>query len=125
MTQEVVDALRDAPPLGDERGLVALFERAALVSEGPRVTLDDLERAAGVATTPATSSSGSSDASPNPDAWAGSFADFERAVLAHALRRAGGNKSEAARALGLKRTTFLDKLRRSGLRENELDADAS
>ena len=31
------------------------------------------------------------------------------------MTRAGGNKSEAARALGLKRTTFLDKLRRYGV----------
>jgi DNA-binding protein Fis len=31
------------------------------------------------------------------------------------MERAAGNKSEAARALGLKRTTFLDKLKRHGL----------
>jgi transcriptional regulator of acetoin/glycerol metabolism len=38
-------------------------------------------------------------------------------VLQHALERTGGNKSEAARLLGLPRTTFLDKLRRHGLDE--------
>lgn len=32
-----------------------------------------------------------------------------------ALRAAGGNQSSAARALGLPRTTFLNKLRRHGL----------
>jgi DNA-binding NtrC family response regulator len=43
----------------------------------------------------------------------------ERRLLERALRRSGGNKSEAARRLGLKRTTFLDKLRRYGLEQRE------
>jgi len=41
---------------------------------------------------------------------------LERRILQAALDRSGGNKSEAARALGLARTTFLDKLRKFGLR---------
>jgi DNA-binding NtrC family response regulator len=45
----------------------------------------------------------------------GTYLEVERRLLERALRRSGGNKSEAARALGLKRTTFLDKLRRHGL----------
>ena len=45
----------------------------------------------------------------------GTYLDVERRLLERALRRSGGNKSEAARVLGLKRTTFLDKLRRHGL----------
>jgi uncharacterized small protein (DUF1192 family) len=49
------------------------------------------------------------------DAWIGSYTDLETRILEKALERANGNKSEAARALGLKRTTFLDKLRRAGL----------
>jgi DNA-binding NtrC family response regulator len=47
----------------------------------------------------------------------GTLREVEARVLQRALRRSGGNKSEAARALGLKRTTFLDKLRRHGLDE--------
>ncbi len=46
------------------------------------------------------------------DPLVGSYADVERRVLLRALEIAGGNKSQAARDLGLKRTTFLDKLRR-------------
>ncbi|MGF1466355.1 MAG: helix-turn-helix domain-containing protein [Sandaracinaceae bacterium] len=41
-----------------------------------------------------------------------SFAEAEERLLRGALARAGGNKTEAARLLGLKRTTFLDKLKR-------------
>jgi DNA-binding NtrC family response regulator len=43
------------------------------------------------------------------------LAELEERALLRALQRADGNKSEAARMLGLKRTTFLDKLRRLGL----------
>ncbi|MEM9726979.1 MAG: helix-turn-helix domain-containing protein [Myxococcota bacterium] len=45
----------------------------------------------------------------------GTYAEVERRTLHRALIRAGGNKSEAARMLGLKRTTFVDRLRRHGL----------
>ncbi|MEZ4256630.1 MAG: sigma 54-interacting transcriptional regulator [Polyangiales bacterium] len=48
------------------------------------------------------------------DPLAGTYDELELRILLHALDRAGGNKSEAARLLGLKRTTFLDKLRRFG-----------
>ncbi len=45
----------------------------------------------------------------------GTYAEMERQILERALERSGGNKSEAARLLGLKRTTFFDKLKRHGL----------
>jgi two-component system response regulator HydG len=50
---------------------------------------------------------------PADDPYAGTFADIEHRALTEALRRAGGNKSLAARRLGLKRTTFLEKLKRT------------
>ena len=40
---------------------------------------------------------------------------FERSVIAEALRKADGNQSEAARRLGLTRMTLIDKLKRHGL----------
>lgn len=48
-------------------------------------------------------------------AYLGSFVDQEREILRQALERAGGNKTRAATALGLKRTTLIDKLKRHGL----------
>jgi two-component system response regulator AtoC len=42
-------------------------------------------------------------------------ASRERVRLAEALQRAGGNKGEAARALGLHRATLWRKLREHGL----------
>jgi transcriptional regulator of acetoin/glycerol metabolism len=41
--------------------------------------------------------------------------DIERRRLTNALRDAAGNQSTAARALGMPRTTFINKLRRYGL----------
>lgn len=53
------------------------------------------------------------------DPYLGTYASLEQQILLRAIERAGGNKSEAARALGLKRTTFIDKLRRFGLDDSE------
>ncbi|HYQ80700.1 MAG TPA: helix-turn-helix domain-containing protein, partial [Anaeromyxobacteraceae bacterium] len=40
---------------------------------------------------------------------------YERGLLVEALRAAGGNRSEAARRLGISRVTLHDKLRKHGL----------
>ncbi len=52
----------------------------------------------------------------------GTYAEVERRLLLRTLERASGNKSKAARALGLKRTTFLDKLGRHALDEGSEEA---
>lgn len=51
------------------------------------------------------------------ESLSGTYVEVECRLLERALLRSGGNKSEAARLLGLKRTTFLDKLRRHGLEQ--------
>ena len=47
----------------------------------------------------------------------GSFIEQERDILRRALDHAGGNRTRAARALGLKRTTLIEKLRKLGIEE--------
>jgi DNA-binding NtrC family response regulator len=89
---------------GNHDELAAVIERAAARAEGPRVTRADL---------PALGGGAGPEDGEHP--LEGSFESVEGRVLARALQRAGGNKSEAARLLGLKRTTFLDKLKRHGL----------
>ena len=55
---------------------------------------------------------------PSPDvAFEGTYEEIERRAILSALARSDGNKSKAARMLGLKRTTFLDKVRRLGIDE--------
>ena len=60
--------------------------------------------------------------SPGPSVSTSSFREqvetLERALLAGALEAAAGNQSEAARGLGLSRVTFLDKLKRYGLKRD-------
>lgn len=87
---------------GGVRELDDIIERAVRRAESPRITVADLALDAPVEAA-------------SEEGWAGTWAELEVRMLEKALERAGGNKSEAARLLGLKRTTFLDKLRRAGL----------
>jgi DNA-binding NtrC family response regulator len=88
---------------GNEVELFALVERAVRRATPPRITKADVGPL--VVREPET----------HGDPLAGSLAEIERRALETALARAGGNKSEAARLLGVARTTFLDKLKRAGL----------
>jgi transcriptional regulator of acetoin/glycerol metabolism len=93
---------------GNHRELSLIIDRAVAGAHGLRLTLTDL-------------SIGRLAANSGDDPLAGSMEEVERRVLLHALSRAGGNKSEAARLLGLPRTTLLDKLRRHKLDEASHD----
>jgi DNA-binding NtrC family response regulator len=106
--EDALKALLDHPFSEGTRELESIVERAVGRARGVRITLADLELAA-----PTSTSAGTAPA--EGDAWVGSYTELETRILEKALERAHGNKSEAARALGLKRTTFLDKLRRAGL----------
>ncbi|MFO0557923.1 MAG: helix-turn-helix domain-containing protein [Polyangiales bacterium] len=109
--RDAMEALRAWPFPGDDRELDEAIERASITAVG-RITVEDLP-------SPIGRSRASSSNAPKPTAAADAetFDALERRILEAALERAGGNKSEAARALGLARTTFLDKLRKYGLRE--------
>lgn len=89
--------------------LQSVIDRAVRASHGSKVTREDLPRLTGSAST--------------EDPLGGTYEAIERRLLEHALLRAAGNKSEAARLLGLKRTTFLDKLRRYQLDDGSRDSE--
>lgn len=89
---------------GNELELFALVERAVRRATPPRITKADV---------------GPLVVRESVDPLTGSLADIERRALETALARAGGNKSEAARLLGVARTTFLDKLKRAGIDAGE------
>ncbi|MBK8170469.1 MAG: sigma 54-interacting transcriptional regulator [Sandaracinaceae bacterium] len=84
---------------GNLRELQSVVDRAVATATGQQVTVKDIPALA--EETPSVE-----------DPLDGTYDMLERRILEQALLRASGNKSEAARALGLKRTTFLDKLRR-------------
>jgi DNA-binding NtrC family response regulator len=93
---------------GNCEELDAVIERSVARCEGPRVRMQDLPT---LGQAPRSA--------PTASQLDGTLERVEKRVLRRALERANGNKSEAARLLGLKRTTFLDKLRRNGLEPEE------
>lgn len=104
--QSALERLLAHPWPGNVRELELVVELAAEATEGEMVTGETIGTML---------ASGVPPAEPPPEG--GSLVDIERRALMRALEQAGGNKSVAARSLGLKRTTFLDKLRRFGLDE--------
>jgi DNA-binding NtrC family response regulator len=112
IAREALDALRAWPFPGDDRELDEVIERAVQCAK-EKITREDLPAAIGSGAS--ILHGGTSRTTSSADAE--SFESLERRILESALERAAGNKSEAARALGLARTTFLDKLRKHGLRE--------
>ena len=97
--QGAVDALLRHDWPGNLRELQHVIDRAVAKADGPQVLRRHLPPLP------------TADA-PQVDPLSGTYAEVEARMLRRAMQRAGGNKSEAARILGLKRTTFLDKLRR-------------
>jgi DNA-binding NtrC family response regulator len=102
---EAIEALKRHEWPGNVRELYHALERAYLIGSG-RITAELL----------ALEPAGIESASPVPN---GSFQavmdQAERRLLENSLRAAGGNKTAAAAALGMKPSTFRDKLSKHGL----------
>jgi two-component system response regulator HydG len=92
-------ALREHDFPFNQHELELVIERAVALTTGLRVEPSDLP------------------ALPRGNLRVGSFIEQEREILRRALDTAGGNRTRAARALGLKRTTLIEKLRKLGLDE--------
>jgi len=102
---EAIEALKRHDWPGNVRELYHSLERAYLVGSG-RITADLL------ALEPAGTVSGSEV--PN-GSFQAAMDQAERRLLESALKAAGGNKTAAAAALGMKPSTFRDKLAKHGL----------
>jgi len=102
IAEEAIERLLEHGWPGNLRELQHVIDRAVAKAESDTVLAKDLPALARPKT---------------PDPLDGTYAEMERHLLVRAMKRAGGNKSEAARILGLKRTTFLDKLRRQGIED--------
>jgi two-component system response regulator HydG len=101
----VLERLRMHSWPGDVEELETVITNAVLRAEGDMLRVDDV------------AFYGDTVQSLDGDPYFGTYASLEQQILQKAIERAGGNKSEAARALGLKRTTFIDKLRRFNLED--------
>ncbi|MEX0701261.1 MAG: sigma 54-interacting transcriptional regulator [Planctomycetales bacterium] len=125
---EALAALERHPWPGNVRELQNVVERAVVLAEDGRITLKELPadfarlaapawRALEAKPQPADASSSSpmpvsSVATAN---GGGQFAGDERRQLLRALERSGGNKAQAARLLGMPRSTYFSKLKKHGL----------
>jgi transcriptional regulator with GAF, ATPase, and Fis domain len=111
--------LKAFPWPGNIRQLESVIDRAVVVADRAAVTVDDLPPELGGADTPAF---------PAPEAAVNGLANGsavqserrererrEREQLVRALAATNGNKAEAARALGMARSTLLSRLKRLGL----------
>jgi DNA-binding NtrC family response regulator len=109
-SDEAMDALMRYPFPGNVRELENLVQRAALLGRSPQIGLEDLPELR----TPAASRPSELSALldlPLPVA----LERLERMLVEGALLQAGGNKSEAARRLGIHRQQLYAKLRELGL----------
>jgi transcriptional regulator with PAS, ATPase and Fis domain len=101
---EVVDRLKRYPWPGNVRELENLIERAVVLADGPVLKVEDF---------PQEIEDYEEVLEPSRD---GALNDrleaMERESLRKALREANGNKSRAARQLGLARSTFISKLKK-------------
>jgi two-component system, NtrC family, response regulator AtoC len=99
---------------GNVRQLENFVERLLVLSDGPRLTRADVERELARDAQRASASRGSSPAHNEPRLEE-HRRDAERKAILEALQRAAGNRSLAARLLGVSRRTLYTKLGELGL----------
>ena len=106
LEESVAEALVEHPWRGNIRELRNALERAAIMADGPRITVDNiwLDRTSSV------------DLVPVDDLdTAQTLADVERRAIQNALAATGSNRKKAAERLGIGLRTLYDKLKRYGI----------
>ncbi|MBU8899087.1 sigma-54 dependent transcriptional regulator [Corallococcus sp. M34] len=121
LTPEGLAALQAQPWPGNVRQLQNFMERLVVLSDGPQLTGADvareLGRQPGLTLMPVAPSPAVEAASGNAEAGTleSRRKDTERHAMEDALKRAGDNRTLAARLLGISRRTLYNKLEEHGL----------
>ena len=114
LDDDAIARLTAQPWPGNVRQLQNFVERLIVFSDGPRLGVADIDRE--LARQPVASLNASSQ---QPAAAGGTLdasrRSAEKASLVEALARAGGNRTQAARLLGISRRTLYNKLDEHGL----------
>jgi two-component system, NtrC family, response regulator AtoC len=113
---DALQLLRRQPWPGNVRQLQNFVERLTILSDGPVISLAEVERELGrhlgVASSQDTSAAKGEDAFPVLELQRG---EAERTALTGALQRAGGNRTVAAKLLGISRRTLYNKFHEHGM----------
>jgi DNA-binding NtrC family response regulator len=102
LSDEVLDRLEGYPWPGNVRELVHVIESAAILADGDEIGIGDLPAELRVSSPAMLRAAADRELS---------LAELEAAYIDEVLRRTGGNKSAAARILGIHRKTLHEKLR--------------
>ncbi len=108
LTAEAIDAFKSYAWPGNIRELRNVIERAAVLSEGPEVGVEDLPAEIGPSTDiglGATRGTGMGEIGTT-------LADLERQHILAVLEACGGNKTKTAATLGISASTLYEKLKR-------------
>jgi DNA-binding NtrC family response regulator len=97
---------------GNVRELQAVVYHSAAICQSPELGSNIVQAVLANRTSPAHSGSGTRKAT----SFRGSLPELERVAILQAFRASGNNISEAARLVGLPRSTVRDKLKRYGIR---------
>ncbi len=107
---------------GNIRQLENVIERAVVIAEGPAVTMNEISPEITLAASPDESTQepvlmaeAAFTSKSEVGSWRSERERTERDQMVRALAAADGNKAEAARALGIARSTLVSKLKKLGL----------
>ncbi len=112
LEKDVLDALEHFRWPGNVRQLINVIERAKILADGHVITLHDL---------PSEITDSASENSQIDDE--GTLAAIERAHVVEILNRERGNKTQAAKALGITRRSLYRLLDKYGIRSRETSTD--
>jgi DNA-binding NtrC family response regulator len=105
LSPEAAEALRTYPWPGNVRELKNVLERAAALSDGERIEVRDLFLSQGKRSNTLEGLSGKT------------LEEIEKAAIHATLKSVSGNKTAAAKALGIAYSTLYEKMKKYGMKE--------
>jgi sigma-54 dependent transcriptional regulator, acetoin dehydrogenase operon transcriptional activator AcoR len=113
--EAVMTALRGYAWPGNVRELRNMVESLLLMAEGEAVTVEEVAGFLGPVAEPAAGASGTEDGNKDGARGGTSLEEAERATITRAILQSHANLAEAARSLGVSRSTLYRKMERYGL----------